>query len=173
MTKETPGDNRGQQRLGWRHQPCSSQRGPRKDSRSWAPGNSPQADKTSWNHFINCAQPGHRLHEQAFQARDGCWLPALPAFRRCRAQFPKSQHMKLSREGLKAPSLPIRALISLWHQFWIAYLLDYPFQALSWLTVDKEKKCTWGFKWTTRLLLAWEMSTRMTPAFQLLKTLCS
>lgn len=94
----------GQQGLQRRHQLCSGQRGPRKDSRSPGPGRSHQDVPTL---STVCRSRLSRLMMEAW-----C-LPCL----RYGAKFPKSQ-------ALKASGLPIRAFILLWYLFRITYQLD-------------------------------------------------
>lgn len=138
----------GQQGLQRRHQLCSGQRGPRKDSRSWAPGRSHQDVPTLGT---VCMSRFSRLRMEARR------LPCL----RYRAKFPESQ-------PLKASGLPIRAFISLWYLLRITYQLDSSIPLPDW-QFTKKRNISETLSEFSRLLLAWEVSIRMTLSFQLLK----
>lgn len=156
----------GQQRPQWR--PSSA---PAKEDleKPWGGGlgEKPARVRKHPGTILPTGQLRHRPYEWVLWVQDGHSLPAL----RHRAQSPKSQRSTLSQERMKVSGLPIRAFISSWHLFRTAYPLDSLSHSSPGPAVYKEKKYARSSKWITRLLLAWEMFTRMTPAFQLLKPL--
>lgn len=149
-----------------KHQLYSSQKGPRKDSR--CQGKNPARMRKHAGLILSTVPASCLLYEQILWLRAVC--PALP---RRRAEFLNFQQLRPSQKMAKNSDLPIRTFISWWQSFKIAFRLDSLLCPSYRLTVYKEKKYTWGSKRVLRLLLAWEMSTRVTTAFGLLTTLSS
>lgn len=139
---------------------CSSQKGPREALGRWPRGKAHQGEKTSWYHCTNC--PAQAPPVWVGSLGSARTLAPCPGAEGPVPKVPEVDTFPGESEGLRS-SYQGFYFIMTFIQDSLCTRLSLPF--LTWTCSLQRKEIR------SRFLLAWEMFTRMTPAFQLLKPL--